>query len=63
MQFFDRLIPLLTKNFKEGMDKIKDLLGFFSRKLSIIQSRMKVLTDGFYSLILSILNLDNQIND
>ena len=45
MQFFDRLIPLLAKKpnlpnkviiVKEGMDKIKDLLGFFLWKLSII---------------------------
>ena len=41
MQFFDRLIPLLAKNpnlpdkviiVKEGMDKVKDLLQFFTRK-------------------------------
>ena len=58
MKFFDRLIPLLAKepNFldkvivvKEGMDKVKYLLQFFTGKLAAIQSKMKILTNGFHS--------------
>ena len=72
MQFFDRLIPLLAKKpdlpdkvitIKEGMDKVKDLLQFFTGKLATIQNKMKVLTNGFYSLIISVLYFDNQIKD
>ena len=45
MQFFDKLIPLLEKKpvlpdkvimVKEGLDRVKDLLGIFLGKLSII---------------------------
>ena len=66
------MVPLLAKQLdlldkvilvKEGMDKVKYLLGLFLGKLSIIQNRMKILSDGFYSLILSILDYDNQIKD
>ena len=72
MQFFDRLIPLMAKKpnlldkvitVKDGMDKVKDSLGLFLGKLTIIQSRMKVLTNGFHSLIISIINSNNEIKD
>ena len=72
MKFFDRLKPLLAKKpdlldkvivVKEGTDKVKDLLQFFTGKLTIIQNKMKVLINGFYSLILSILNPVSQIED
>lgn len=70
MQFFDRLILPLAKKpdhpnkviaIKEGMDKVKDFLQFFIGKLTVIQNRMKVLINGFYSLILSILNSNGQM--
>ena len=72
MQFFDRLIPLLAKKpnlpnkviaVKEGMDKVKALLQFFIGKLAVIQNKMIILTNGFYSLILSILDSSNQVRD
>ena len=72
MQFFDRLIPLLAKKpdlsdkvitVKEGMDKVKELLQIFTGKLAVIQSKMKVLTNCFYSLILSIINSGDKIKD
>ena len=70
MQFFDKLIPLLAKNLdlldkviivKEGMDKVKDLLQFFTGKLAAIQSKMKVLANGFHFLILSVINSDGKV--
>ena len=72
MQFFDRLIPLLAKKLdlpnkfiaiKKGMYKVKDLLQFFTGKLAVIQNKMKILTNGFHSLILSILDFDNKVKD
>ena len=72
MQFFDRLIPLLAKKpdfpnkviiVKEGIDKVKDFLQIFIGKLAAIQSKMKILTNGFHSLILSVLDSDGKVKD
>ena len=72
MQFFDRLIPLLAKKLdfpdkviivKEGMDKVKDLLQFFTSKLAAIQSKMNILTNGFHSLILYVLDSGGKVKD
>lgn len=72
MQFFDRMIPLLSKKpnlldkvitMEEGMDKVKDLLRNFIGKQAVIQSKMKLLTSGFYSLILSFLDSNDKIKD
>ena len=48
---------------KEGMDKVKYLLQFFIGKLVAIQSKMKILTNGFHSLILSVLDSDGKVKD
>ena len=72
MQFFDRLIPLLAKKpdlpdkviiVKEGMDKVKDLLQFFIGKLAAIQSKMKVLTNGFQFSTLSVIDSGGKVKD
>ena len=72
MQFFDRLIPLLAKKpdlpdkviiVKEGMDKVKDLLKFFTGKLAAIQSKMKVLANGSHFLMLSVIDFDGKVKD
>ena len=69
---FDRLVSLMVKKpdlldkiiiVKEGLDLVKYLFGFFNGKLTIIQSKMKILTNGFYSLILSIVDSRNKIKD
>ena len=72
MQFFDRLIPLLAKKpnlpdkiiiVKEGMDKVKDLLKFFTGKIVAIQSKMKVLANGSHFLMLSVIDSDGKVKD
>ena len=72
MQLFDRLRTFLAKKLdlidkfiivKEGMDRVKDLLHFFTRKLAAIQSKMNVLANGFHSLILSVLDFDCKVKD
>ena len=72
MKLFDRLIPLLAKKpnlpdkviiVKEGMDKVKDLLQFFIGKLAAIQSKMKVLTNGFHFSILYVIDSDGKVKD
>ena len=56
-------LPNKVIAIKESMGKVNDLLKFFIEKLTVIQNKMKVLTNGFCSLILSILNFENQIKD
>ena len=72
MQFFDRLIPLLVKKpdlpdkvitVKEGVDKVKDLLKFFTGKLAVIQNKIKVLANGSHFLMLFVIYSDGKVKD
>lgn len=53
IQFFERLIMLMAKNpnlpdkiitVKEVLEMVKELIGFFTRKIQIIQGKLKVLS-------------------
>ena len=56
-------LPDKVITVKEGMDKVKDLLKFFTGKLAIIQSKMKVLANGSHFLMLSIIDSDGKEKD
>ena len=65
LQFFDRLIMLMAKKLdlpdkiftvKESLEMIKELSGFFSGKLQVIQGKLRTLSDGIEPCIPSILS-------
>ena len=72
MQFFDKLIVLMAKKLdlldkiftvKESLEMVKELSGFFTGKLEIIQGKLKTLSDGVEPCIPSILSATNDIRD
>lgn len=66
-------MPLLSqhKDFPKGtivpvrkmIGRVRELNAFFTRKLQIIQNKMKLLTDGVDLFIPSILNEDKTIKE
>ena len=72
MQFFDRLIMLMAKKpdlldkiftVKESLEMVKELSGFFTSKLQVIQGQLKILFDGVEPCIPSILDATNVVKD
>ena len=72
MQFFDKLIMLMAKKpdfpdkiftVKESLEMVKELSGFFSGKLQVIQGRLRTLSDGMEPFIPSISDTTNVVKD
>lgn len=72
IQFFDRLVSLMARKpdlpnkiitVKDGLEIVKELIGFFTSKLSVIQKKLKVLTTRFNSLILPVTNSGGKLKD
>ena len=72
IQFLERLIILMAKKLdfpnktisvKEGLDIVEELVGFFTRKLQIIQGKLKVLSQGVEPCIPSILDATSTVID
>jgi len=72
LQFFDRLIMLMAKKpdlpdkiftVKESLELVKELSGFFSGKLQVIQGRLKTLSDGIEPCIPTILDTADVVKD
>ena len=72
LQFFDRLIMLMAKKpdlpdkiftVKESLESVKELSGFFSGKLQVIQGRLRTLSDGIEPCIPSLLDDANVVKN
>lgn len=48
---------------KEGLEIIKELIGFFTGKLQILQGKMNILSQGFEPYIPPILDTNNKLRD
>ena len=48
---------------KESLEMVKELSGFFSGKLQVIQGKLKIFSDGMEPCILSILGTTNIVRD
>ena len=72
MQFLDRLIMLMAKKpdlldkiftIKKSLEMVKELSGFFSGKLQVIQGKLKTLLDKMEHCIPSILDNTNIVRN
>ena len=48
---------------KETLEMVKELIGFFTNKLQIIQGKMKIMNEGIDNFITSIVDEDNKLKD
>ena len=72
MQFLDRLIMIMAKKLdlpdkifivKEILEMVKELSGFFSGKLQVIQGKMRTFLDGMEPFIPSIIDTPNVVKN
>lgn len=72
MQFLDKLIVLMAKKpdlpdkiftMKESLEMVRELSGFFTGKLQVIQGKLKILYEGVEPYIPSILDDTNVVKE